>query len=71
LGAKNWTYINGSFKGDEAMFKSMLEGMVPPGKLFIADKKYCAFPTESLFEIGKTLPSLKSLSDVLRLAMRL
>jgi hypothetical protein len=53
-------------KGGEAMFKSKLEGMVPPGKLFIADKKYCAFPTKSLFEIGKTLPSLKSLNALAR-----
>jgi hypothetical protein len=48
-----------SGQGRRSHVKSKLEGMVPPGKLFTADKKYCDLPTKSLFEIGKTLPRLK------------
>jgi hypothetical protein len=55
-------HMNGSFKagkGDDAIFKSKLEGMIPPGKLFIADKKYSCFPDKVAVRNRQDPPELK------------
>jgi hypothetical protein len=57
---KEWfLLVSYSSRTKSANFKSKLEGMVPPGKLFIADKKFSCFPNKVAVRNRQDPPDLK------------